>query len=75
MKVICIYQPGNLDNKEGRTFDINKIYITRVLRAGTNNMVISKDNHLFSQNQIQQLLEIGDELEDNYSHGWYRVIP
>ena len=75
MNVICIYQPGNLfDNKEGRIVNINEVYITRVLRA-ENNVVISKDNHLFDQKEIQELLELDDELEDNYCHGWYRVIP
>lgn len=80
MKAICNYWSGNsFDSKKGEIVEISELYISAIWRNG-NEVNITDSNkganptYLLPQQEIQQMVQIGDKLEDNYCHGQYEVI-
>ena len=79
MKAVCYYNEGNdFDPKVGEVvnIDVESFYITRLWRDGKEiNLEDPKRPGYFKPaDVILSLLKEGDEIEENYCHGLYRVI-
>ena len=77
MKAICIYNCGNdFDPKVGEIVDIKDLYITGLRRKGS---ILdledqNRPGYLRPESEILALLKEGDEIEENYCHGIFRVV-
>ena len=77
MKAICIYNEGNdFDPEVGSIENVEDLYITQLWRGGKEiDLEDPKRPGYFKPAEtILSLLEVGDEIEENYCHGMYRVI-
>ena len=78
MKTVCIHNCGNdFDPMVGDIVEITKnFYITQVWRNGSKIDIEDpkRAGYLLPAEDILSLLEVGDELEENYCHGMYRVV-
>ena len=79
MKAVCIHNCGNdFDPKVGEIVDLNlkDFYITSLSRNGS---ILDLEDpkrpgYLKSESEIIALLKEGDEIEENYCHGIFRVV-
>ena len=78
MKAICTYNEGNnFDPKVGEIVNIDQsFYITQVWRNKSSISISDpkRPGYLLPAEEIISLLKVGDEIEENYCHGMYRVV-
>ena len=77
MKAVCIHNCGNdFDLEVGETMELKDLYITGLIRNGS--IVDLSDpqrpGYLRPESEILALLKKGDEIEENYCHGRYRIV-
>ena len=78
MKALCTCNEGNdFDPKVGEVVNVNEsFYITRMWRDGKeiNLEDPKRPGYFLPEEEILALLRVGDEVEENYCHGMYRVV-
>ena len=79
MKAICVYNEGNsFDPEVGDIVSVTaeSFHITRLWRGGKEiDLEDPKRPGYFKPAEtILSLLEVGDQIEENYCHGMYRVV-
>ena len=80
MKAICIYNCGNdFDPKVGEVVEdivLADFYITSLWRNGSEIDLEDpkRPGYFKPESEILSLLKEGDEIEENYCHGRYRVV-
>ena len=77
MKAICIHCENDFDPRVGEIVDLDEnFYITRLIRNGS---ILDLENpqrpgYFRPESEILALLKEGDEVEENYCHGIFRVV-
>ena len=78
MKAICYYQENDFDPRVGDIVSVTaeSFHITQLWRGGKEiDLEDPKRPGYFKPVEtILSLLEVGDEIEENYCHGMYRVV-
>ena len=79
MRAICYYNEGNdFDPMVGDivAIDNESFYITRLWRDGIEIDLedLKRPGYFKPAEEILALLKEGDEIEENYCHGMYRVV-
>ena len=77
MKAICIHNVGNdFDPKVGEVVELADFYITSLWRNGSEIDLEDpkRPGYFKPESEILSLLKEGDEIEENYCHGRYRVV-
>ena len=77
MKAICIYNYGNdFDPKVGEVVELTDFYITSLWRNGSQIDLEDpkRPGYFKPEHEILSLLKEGDEMEENYCHGIFRVV-
>ena len=76
MKAICYYQENDFDPEAGEIVSIKSLYITQLWRDGSEIDLEDpkRPGYFKPEGEILSLLKVGDEIEDNYCHGMYRVV-
>ena len=77
MKAVCTHNDGNdFDHKVGDIVNIEDLCITRIWREGREISTSDKNKPGYhkSQDILRSMLKKGDEIENNYCHGQYRIL-
>ena len=75
IKAICMYNDGNqFDPKVGEVVKVKTLYITKVWRGEKELSIKDKQGYFKSQEMILAMLQEGDDIENNYCHGQYKVV-